>query len=213
MFSGIIEYVGTVAAVSPLGRGRSLRIEAGGLARGMRPWDSLAVNGACLTVIEEPGGTVAVEAVAETLGKTNLGDLGPGARVNLERPLEAGGRLHGHWVLGHVDSTARVLGVEKLPESVLVRFSLEDELRRWIVPRGSVALDGVSLTVARLDSRAFTVSLVGYTLAHTTFDRVETGRRVNVETDILGKYVAAFLERPGGESGGLSESKLREWGF
>lgn len=213
MFTGIIEYIGTVGAVRPLGGGKTLSIEAGALAGDLVPGDSLSVNGVCLTVTGVRGNTVDAEAVTETLSKTNLGALVPGSAVNLERAMQSGGRIHGHWVLGHVDCITTVEAVERRSESSLVRFHLPEEIRRLVVPCGSVALDGVSLTVARLDPGSFTVSFIGFTLSHTTFRDVAPGRKVNVETDIIGKYVAGALERtrPGG--GALDEEKLRGWGY
>jgi len=213
MFSGIIEYLGTVGSVSKLGRGRSLSIEAGPLAEQAKPGDSLAVNGVCLTATAVHGEMIEAEAVAETLAKTTLGNLTRGDRVNLERPLTAGGRIHGHLVQGHVDTVTRVLTLEELPESVLMAFALDDQLGPYVVGRGSVAVDGVSLTVARLDEDRFTCSIIGYTLAHTTLGLVRPGSRVNVETDIIGKYVVSTLARIGAGGSGVSEAKLREWGY
>ena len=213
MFTGIIEQVGAVTAVRPLGGGRALIIRAANLAAGMRPGDSLAVNGACLTVTALSGETLEVEAVSETLSKTTLGALVAGSRVNLERAVPAGGRFDGHYVLGHVDCTTRVLSLERRPESLLAVFALAPEMRRQVVPRGSVALDGVSLTVAGLKEDSFTVSLIGYTLAGTTLADLSPGRLVNVETDIIGKYVLGALERTSGSAEGLTEEKLRGWGY
>ena len=214
MFNGIIEYLGTVQAVSPLGRGKRLVIECGHLVEGMSAGDSISVNGVCLTVNVVRGSAIEVEAAAETLSKTNLAELTSGDRVNLERSLSSAGRVHGHWVLGHVDSTTRIAGIRKLPESVLMSFELNDEIEPFIVPRGSVAVDGVSLTVARLDETSFTCSLVSYTLAHTNLGSRNTGQRVNIETDILGKYVASILQKMDLARGGdVTEEKLRGWGY
>jgi len=213
MFSGIIEHLGTLSAVAPLGGGKRLDIEAGPLTATTRPGDSIAVNGVCLTATAVTGGLIQAEAVSETLSKSNLGELGPGSRVNLERPLEAGGRIHGHWVLGHVDAAIRVSRIEKLAESRLMSFELIEELRPFIVPRASVAIDGVSLTVARLEREAFTCSLIGFTLSHTTLGLMEVGRKVNIETDIIGKYVFSALGRLGLAGDKLSEEKLRSWGY
>ncbi|HUU26175.1 MAG TPA: riboflavin synthase [archaeon] len=213
MFNGIIEYLGTVSAVAPYGQGKILSIESGRLSDRMRPGDSLAVNGVCLTIIGIKDDLVELEAVAETLSKTNLGELCPGSLVNLERPLPAEGRVHGHWVAGHVDSTTRIVKIRKLPESTLMSFELDDETRPFIVPRGSVAVDGVSLTVARLERTAFTCSLIEFTLSHTNLGTRKLGQRVNVETDMIGKYVVSTLERMKSQGGGLSEEKLRLWGY
>jgi riboflavin synthase len=213
MFTGIIEYLGKVTSVKPLGRGKSLVIEAGDLAAGMKPGDSIAVNGACLTMTGIKGEAIAVEAVAETLSKTNLGKLVGGSLVNLERPLAADGRLHGHLVQGHVDITTRITGLKKGPESVMLSFALPGGFEKFIVPRGSVAVDGVSLTVARLGNDIFSCSLIGYTLEHTTLGLLKTGAEVNIETDMIGKYVIAALERTGPPSGDLSAEMLSRWGY
>ena len=196
MFTGIIEQVGAVTAVRPLGGGRALIIRAANLAAGMRPGDSLAVNGGCLTVTALSGATLEVEAVSETLSKTTLGALVAGSRVNLERAVPAGGRFDGHYVLGHVDCTTRVLSLERRPESLLAVFALAPEMRRQVVPRGSVALDGVSLTVARLKEDSFTVSLIGYTLAGTTLADLSPGRLVNVRLTLSASMCSARLNAP-----------------
>jgi riboflavin synthase len=213
MFSGIIEYLGTIASVDRFGQGKRLAVESGPLAEGMRAGDSLAVNGVCLTAVAVHNTVAEFEAAAETLSKTNLGLLVPGIRVNLERPLKAEGRVHGHLVAGHVDSTSRVLKIRKQPESTLISFELNEEIRSYVVARGSVAVDGVSLTVSRLDQASFACSLIGYTLSHTNLGIRKTGEMVNVETDIIGKYVVSVLERMGFSGGGITEDKLREWGY
>jgi len=212
MFTGIIEHVGSVTAVTPAGGSKVLAIGAGALVEGVKPGDSIAVNGACLTVTGLRGGKIEVEATAETLEKTNLGGLAAGGRVNLERPLTADGRLHGHLVQGHVDTTTRVVDLKKGSEGVLASFSLPAELDKYIVPRGSVAVDGVSLTVARLARDVFSCALINFTLKHTTLGRIKVGTEVNLETDIIGKYVAAALERLELPRN-LSAVKLRDWGY
>ncbi len=213
MFSGIIEYLGAVSALGVVGGGRSLAVDAGPLAEGMRPGDSLSVNGVCLTATALKRGVVRLEAVSETLEKTTLGALKVGARVNLERSLPVDGRLHGHLVQGHVDAVTTVVSVRPLGESVLMEFALNQRISPLIVGRGSVAVDGVSLTVARLGENSFTVSLVGFTLSHTTLGMRSVGEMVNVETDIIGKYVVASLERKGSAGATLTEDKLRGWGY
>lgn len=213
MFSGIIEYLGIVSAVTGMGQGKKMAIEAGHLIQGTRPGDSIAVNGVCLTVTSVNERVLEVEAVAETLSKTNLGELIRSSRVNLERPLQAEGRIHGHWILGHVDTTTRIAGIQRLPESVLMSFELNDEIRPFIMARGSIAVDGVSLTVARLDESTFTCSLISYTLSHTNLGKREVGQRVNIETDIIGKYVVRTLGKIGQGGSGITEDKLRNWGY
>ncbi|MEA1996117.1 MAG: riboflavin synthase [Gemmatimonadota bacterium] len=213
MFNGIIEYIGAVSSVSSLGRGKTLTVESGHLVERMKPGDSMAVNGVCITVTGIKDTVVELEAAAETLSKTNLGLLHTGSRVNIERSLQADARVHGHWVAGHVDATSRVVKVLKGPESTMMSFGIDDEIRPFLVPRGSVAVDGVSLTVARLESSVFTCSLVGFTLSHTTLGMMEKGSLVNIETDVIGKYVVSTLERMGATGGSITEEKMRGWGF
>lgn len=196
MFTGIIEGMGEVRAVLAEARGVRLALALppviGRLARG----GSLAVDGACLTVVEVGAGEVACQAIAETLRRTTLGRLRPGARVNLERSLEVGGRLEGHWVQGHVDGRARV--AERAPEGESVRFDLElldPALGRYVVAKGSIALDGVSLTVGEVHGAHFTVYLIPHTLAVTALGERRPGDEVNVEVDILAKYLEHLIGR------------------
>jgi riboflavin synthase len=210
MFTGIIEAVASVADVTALGEeanasdgGRRLTLEvpfAGALAVG----DSLAVDGACLTAvsIDERAGAVAVEAVEETLRKTTLGARTAGDRVNIERALEAGARLDGHFVQGHVDATGRVEAVTPEDTGRLYRIGFEAGFARYLIPTGSVAVDGISLTVARLDDEAaaFTVAVVPHTYEATTVaERWMEGAAVNLEFDMIGKYVAGGLDRGSGD--------------
>ncbi|HXG05370.1 MAG TPA: riboflavin synthase, partial [Candidatus Binatia bacterium] len=155
---------------------------------------SLAVSGACLTVVAREGDVLSFDLGPETLERTTLGRLGPGDGVNLERPLRLGATLGGHLVLGHVDGVAVVEALERVESTTRARIRLPDrDLAAWLVPQGSVAVDGVSLTVAALDDLAFEVMLVPHTLAVTTLGRLRTGSAVNVEADVIGKYVARSL--------------------
>ena len=207
MFTGIVEAVATVRAATPLGSdeaGRRLVLEAP-FADELVPGDSVAVNGACLTATSTghgaasnggsaEAGTFAVEAVEETLRKTNLGTLAEGDGVNVERALEAGARLDGHFVQGHVDATGRVEAVEEEETGRLYKIGFEPEWARYLIPTGSVALDGISLTVARLDRAAGTlaVAIIPHTYEATAIaERWGEGAAVNVEFDMLGKYVVA----------------------
>ena len=194
MFTGIVEEVGQVQQVEALTGGRRLRL-ACSFADELRPDESVAVNGCCLTVTERDAGGFWATAVEETLQKTSLGQLAAGDGVNLERALRLGDRLDGHLVQGHVDATAEVLAVDALADSWLVRVSYPPEHARYLIPVGSVALDGVSLTVARLEDRALTVSIIPHTWQHTTLATWVPGRHVNVEYDPIGKYVARSMRQ------------------
>jgi len=192
MFTGIVKDVGAVAAVR--GRGTNLRItvrfsndtEFGDLAVD----ESVAINGACQTVVALGRQTFDVDTVDETLKKTTLGSFGPGTEVNLERALRPFDRLGGHFVQGHVDCVGDVLGVRDLGGSREVRIAFPGEFRPFIIPVGSIAVDGVSLTVARVDNDSFTVAVIPYTFGNTTIPSLGEGSRVNLEFDILGKYIA-----------------------
>ena len=199
MFTGIIEAVGAVEAVTPLAGGRRLRIAAP-FAGALRVDESVAVNGVCLTVVAQDAGAFEAVAVEETLAKTSLGDLADGATVNLERAMAMGGRLDGHIVQGHVDVTGTVDSVEALAGSWMVRVAYPERFAPYLIPVGSVALDGISLTVARLGDDALTVAVIPYTWAHTTVQSWRPGRRVNLEFDLIGKYVVRALERGVGQT-------------
>lgn len=197
MFTGIIEAVGRVVAVEPAGELARLRIEAPRVAEGMALGASVAVNGACLTVVEAAAGELVFEAVRETLDRTSLGDLQVGSRVNLERALRADGRLDGHLVQGHVDGTGRVRALERRGDDVRLVVDCGRELAQQLVPKGSVAIDGVSLTVVQVSDAGFDVALIPHTLAETNLGDRSAGERVNLEADVLGKYVLRYLERIG----------------
>ena len=206
MFTGIIEEVGSVASV-PAGK---LVIAASQVLKGMQLGGSIAVNGACQTVIDFDSRSFSVEVMPETLRKTNLGLLSTGDRVNLERPLALGGEVGGHLVQGHVDDTGRIASVAREGEAILMRFEASTEVMRFIVPKGFIAVDGTSLTVVDKDTTSFQVSIVGYTREHTTLADKKIGDAVNLEVDIIGKYVAEFSKA---QSGGITADFLQEHGF
>ena len=195
MFTGIIEVVGTVAALEPRGSKTVVVIEAPTIADGVRVGDSIAVNGACLTVTKVGGGRLHFDAVRETLELTSLGDQRVGARVNVERAMRADGRLDGHIVQGHVDGTGRVVELARDGDDVRLSVQCGREIARYLVPKGSVAIDGVSLTVVGVTDAGFDVALVPHTLAETNLGDRRPGDRVNLEADVLGKYVVHYLER------------------
>lgn len=200
MFSGIIEAMGTVARVEPRAGGLRLCLRVPDTLAGLAPGSSLAVNGTCLTVVETTGSILAFDAVGATLARTLLSSLRSGARVNLERSLRLGSTVDGHLVTGHVDGVGIV--VSKRPGDGAIWFGIEapEELGPQIALRGSVAVDGVSLTVARVEGRTFEVSIVPYTITCTLFGEYVPGRRVHLETDVLAKYVQRALSPEEGAS-------------
>jgi riboflavin synthase len=194
MFTGIVTERGVVSTMTVGRAGARLRVEAPSTARGMSTGDSVAVNGVCLTAVAIADGAFDVEAVPETLQRTNLGGLGPGSAVNLERPILAGGRFDGHIVQGHVDGVATVRRVAIDGDGWRVWFDAAGELMRYVAEKGSVALDGVSLTVSDVDGSGLEVVLIPHTRAVTTLGDLAPGARVNLEVDVLAKYVARLLE-------------------
>ena len=196
MFTGLIEAVGHVEEVRSAGSGARLRIRAP-LASELTPGDSLAVNGVCLTVVAAAASEVHADVGPETARVTTLGSLRRGREVNLERPLRADGRVGGHFVQGHVDGTGQVDEIRADGDAHWLAVSFADPLAPYLVHRGSVAVDGVSLTVASLGDRRFDVMIIPFTWEHTTFRTLRAGDRVNLECDIVGKYVARALEVAG----------------
>lgn len=192
MFTGIVEHVGEVLEVTPQEGARRLRVAAP-FAGALQVDQSVAVNGVCLTVVACDAEAFEAVAVEETLRKTALGSLAPGDGVNLERALRLGERLDGHLVQGHVDATGTVAAAEAEGEGRLVEIRFDPAFAAYLIPAGSVAVDGISLTVARLADEAFTVAIIPYTYAHTTAQHWRAGRRVNLEFDLLGKYVARWM--------------------
>lgn len=187
MFSGIIECVGTVAAIRRSGNDATLTLSS--RFRGLVLGESIAVNGACMTVTARRGSTFQVLVSAESLRRTTLGTLRKGHVANLERSLRLSDRLSGHFVFGHVDGTGVVEAIESEGGSALYRFSLPAALARFLVEKGSIAVDGVSLTVFDCSRRSFTVAVIPHTAAATTLGRKRPGDRVNLETDMLARYV------------------------
>jgi len=205
MFTGIVEEVGIVKAVSPTG----LTVAAAKVLDGTKPGDSVAVNGVCLTATELSADWFAVEVMPETLRRTNLGSLRPGDRVNLERPLAVGGRFGGHFVQGHVDGTGTVASTKPEGEAIILKFEAPAAIMRYIVEKGFIAVDGVSLTVVECSPSAFSVSLVGYTRANTTLGGAKPGDVLNLEVDIIAKYA----ERSGEGRSNITAEFLAEHGF
>ena len=195
MFTGLIEAVGVVRERRELERGARFVIEAP-FARELEPGESVAVDGVCLTAEHPDESTFSATAVQTTLGRTTVGSYRPGRRVNLERSLRAGERLGGHFVQGHVDAVGEVVELERSGETVMLSVLLPEEVAATTVERGSVAVDGVSLTVSSLEGREAEIALVPHTWSHTALHRLEAGAAVNLEADLLGKYVARLVGRP-----------------
>jgi riboflavin synthase len=193
VFTGLIEEAGVVAEVGPAPEGARLTISSAAVLEGLSVGDSVAVNGACLTAVEVSAGGFAADCVAETLRRTSLGSLRAGDRVNLERPMRLGDRLDGHMVQGHVDGVGRVRGMRGEGESTILEIAPPAPLLRYIVEKGSIAVDGVSLTVAERLPDAFTVALIPHTMAITTLGPGARDRAVNLEVDVLAKYVESLV--------------------
>ncbi|MFC1999865.1 riboflavin synthase [Chloroflexota bacterium] len=205
MFTGIVEEVGIAKSLRP----GKLTISATEVLQGTKLGDSLAVNGACLTVNALDSGSFSVDITPETLHRTNLGSLHPGSRVNLERALLVGGRLGGHLVQGHVDATGKIASLVPAEDSIIARVAAPQTVMRYIVEKGFIAIDGVSLTVVEYDASTLSVSLIPYTRECTTLGSRKVGESVNLEVDIIAKYVEKVKEG----NGGITPDFLSEHGF
>ncbi len=194
MFTGLIEAIGTVSAIHPRNDVWRLDIEAPTISKELRMGDSVAVSGACSTVVSFDSRSFGIEIMEETRKKTKLGALSVGSHVNLERAMRLDSRLDGHIVSGHIDGLAEVLKTEIYPETRKYFFKAHPELLSGIVSKGSVAIDGISLTVIDVDEEMFSVGIIPTTISVTTLSELKTGDPVNIETDVLGKYISKFLE-------------------
>jgi len=212
MFTGLVEDVGRVERVEalPSQQGRRLTVAARLLDEELPIGASLAVDGVCLTVTTWHKGRVTAEAGPETLERTTLGALTAGSTVNLERAMRLGDRLGGHLVAGHVDGVGRITSVRPRAEAIDVNVEADAAILRYVVEKGSICIDGISLTVNRVDGRGLDVSIIPHTQTATTLTKKGAGARVNLEVDLIGKYVEKLL---GGYPTGLSLEKLKEQGF
>jgi riboflavin synthase len=212
MFTGLVADVGTVERVEPRAGGARLVVRPRALpVDALAAGESIACSGACLTVVERGGGLVAFDAVPETLSRTTLGAWRPGTRVNLERALRLDDRLGGHLVQGHVDAVGEVVGRVSEGQGARLTVSLPASIAPLVAEKGSIAVDGVSLTVARAGRDRFEVALIPETLARTTLGEAAAGTRVNLEADVVARHVARLRDFAGG--GGVSEDALRGWGY
>ncbi|MGO4460853.1 riboflavin synthase [Streptomyces sp. M-16] len=193
MFTGIVEELGEVTAVEQLAEASRFRLRGPVVTEDAKHGDSIAVNGVCLTVVETADGEFTADVMQETLNRSSLGALTAGSRVNLERPMALGGRLGGHLVQGHVDGTGEILSRTPSEHWELVRIALPENLSRYVVEKGSITVDGVSLTVVEAAADSFTISLIPTTLALTTLGIKQPGEPVNLEVDVLAKYVERLL--------------------
>jgi len=206
MFTGITEELGKVSLLQP----NKLVVRARKVLEGTGIGDSVSVNGACLTVVEFGSDYFGVEVVPETMRRTNLGLLKVGDEVNLERPLALGGRLGGHLVQGHVDERGKVVSIRPEGDAANMHFQVPREVMRYVVVKGFIAIDGISLTVVEKDENSFTVSVIPHTRQNTTLGRRRVGDTVNLEVDIIAKYVEALTQSPGK---GVTAEFLQEHGF
>jgi riboflavin synthase len=217
MFTGIVEEMGALRRITPGARSAVVEVSAETVLEGTRVGDSILTDGVCLTVTGLGGGAFLADAMAETVRRTTLADLRPGSRVNLERALAVGDRLGGHMVSGHVDGVGEVRDTVREDTALVVTIAVPAEVARLTVAQGSLAVAGVSLTVVDVQGELVRVSLIPHTASVTTLGHLRRGDTVNLEADLIGRYVAAFLERaetkPPGAQGGLSWKDLRGAGF
>lgn len=211
MFTGIIEEIGEVISLRRGARSFTLKIKAERVLEGSRIGDSIATNGVCLTITRMEEGYFEADVMPETVERTALQELRPGGRVNLERALMPTSRLGGHFVAGHIDTTGRLIERRADDTALWLRIEAPASLLRYVVEKGSIAINGVSLTVARVDSSSLSVSLIPHTQGVTTLHELKIGERVNLEADMLVKYVERLMGR--GPGGGLSLEFLQEHGF
>ena len=213
MFTGLIETICTVKSVRRSAESMVLTIDLGKLADENKTGDSIAISGACLTIAKLQGSLASFDVSAETLAKSTLGKLKPSSEVNVERSLKASDRFGGHFVLGHVDGTATVDAIDKAGKFANIKFAAKAELLGAIVVKGSVAVDGISLTIAAVDIKSFSVSIIPETLKRTTLGKAKIGDCVNIETDIIVKTIKRQLDEILPKKQGLTAEKLRQLGY
>ncbi|ODS33126.1 MAG: riboflavin synthase alpha subunit [Candidatus Scalindua rubra] len=213
MFTGIIEHLGKVKQTKRQANSATIVVDIGQLSNGVNHGDSIAINGACLTVTQVNGSEVSFDVSAETLSKTTIGELRVSNNVNIERSLKIGDKLGGHFVTGHVDGVGLINKVENEIGQCTMWFSVSEELTNMMIKKGSVAIDGISLTIVELVDRLFSVALIPYTLEVTTLGFKKVGQKVNIETDMLGKWVKRILATNDGTTSRITEEMLKEKGF
>jgi len=210
MFTGIIESMGKILSRQPYGQGVVLKIDTGLDLSGDAIGESVAVDGVCLTITKMKGSVFSAHASAETISRSTLGDIRPGAKVNIERALTLSSRLGGHFVLGHVDTVGKILQKDPAGESMRIKVGFERAYAKYVIEKGSIAIDGVSLTINDVYQDAFTVNIIEHTAQSTSLTPKSPGDRVNLEFDVLGKYVESLLNKDTGVS---LKNLLTEQGF
>jgi len=213
MFTGLIETICTVKSVRQSAESMVLTIDLGEMANESKTGDSIAINGACLTIARLQGSLASFDVSAETLAKSTLGKLKPSSEVNVERSLKASDRFGGHFVLGHIDGTATVDAIDKSGKFANIKFAAKAELLAAIIVKGSVATDGISLTIAAVDIKSFSISIIPETLKRTTLGKAKIGDCVNIETDIIVKTIKRQLDEILPKKQGLTAEKLRQLGY
>ena len=213
MFTGVIEELGQVDTLSPRAAGTRLRVRCRQIVEGLAEGESVAVNGVCLTAVELRPDSFAADVAPETLRRSNLGRLAPGSKVNLERALRASARLNGHIVQGHVDGTGEIVSLDLLgDENWWLRVRVPAGLHRYLVEKGSIALDGISLTIAAVSEDVVSATIIPHTYRNTTLQGYRKGSLVNVECDILAKHIEKLLQ-VSGRKASLSVERLEEMGY
>jgi riboflavin synthase len=213
MFTGLVETICTVKSIRSSGDSTLLDIDLGELAGGSKIGDSIAIDGVCLTITRIEGATASFDAGAETLAKSTLGKLRPASQVNIERAMKATDRFGGHFVQGHIDGTAMIRAIDKHGDFADFAFAAETELLDTMVVKGSVAVDGVSLTIANIEQNGFRIAIIPETLRRTTLGKARTGDCVNIETDIIVKTIKRQLENILPKTEPLTAERLRQLGF
>lgn len=211
MFTGLIEEVGEVQQMKPYGDGFALTVAAPRITGSLAVGDSVNIDGVCQTVTSIDGELFSVVTIEETLKKTTLGEKRPGTHVNLERALRADSRLGGHFVLGHADTTGTIESIEKLTASAVYTIGYPKEFGKYLIPVGSIAVDGISLTLAEVEARRFKVAIIPHTLQETVLPHKAAGAKVNLEFDVLGKYVARMFDKDKPDV--MTEEWLKKHGF
>jgi len=213
MFTGIIETVGSVEAIRPGPGGKLMTVDLGKIAAGTGLGDSISINGVCLTISKLAGNRADFDISSETLARSTLGRISAGRKVNLERAMAADGRFGGHIVQGHVDGIAKMSRIDRKGEFASILFGADGQLLEEMVTKGSVAIDGISLTVSDLNKSGFSVALIPTTLQETTLAKLQVGDEVNIETDIVVKVIKSQLDKMIGDGKGMTADKLRGMGF
>ncbi len=214
MFTGIIQAVGTIKQITDKGAIRDLVIGVDEqFTNGIHIGDSIAVNGTCLTVVSFSSALFVVQAVEETRAATTLGAIREGTRVNLEKALAAGERIGGHFVQGHVDGMGIITTIERQSNKIRLTVAVNKDLVRFMIDKGSVAVDGISLTIQKVEEDMISIAIIPHTFSVTTLSERKVGDKLNIEADVLGKYVISYLAKGKGNSGTITQEKLRESGF